>query len=143
MPAKAEGEAVLEHRAAQREQAKRATYEALRAKKRQEKEFTLVLTEGEDAVSFLFRAIGAQDYDKLVTKCPATTEQVANGASFDQNRFAPLLLSRVCVEPVLDEAEWREIWVSPEWNRGEISTLFFEAVNLCNRGPDVNPIGAG
>lgn len=136
-------EAGLEVKAAQKAQAKRATFEKLKGKRRAEKEFSVVLAEGEDPVSFLFRAIGAQDYDRLITKCPPTVDQKAEGATFDQNKFAPLLLSRVCAEPVLDENEWTEIWNSPEWNRGEVSVLFWTAVNLCNQGLDVNPIEAG
>lgn len=127
----------------QRRAAKRATLEALRGKRRAEREFTATLNEGEDPVSFLYRAIGAQDYDRLLGKCPPTREQLADGASFDQNKFAPMLLARVCVEPVLDEAEWREIWNSPDWNRGEVAALFMNAVELCNRGLDVNPTETG
>lgn len=133
----------LEAKTAQRQGSKRATFEKLKGKKRAEKEFSVVLADGEDPVSFLFRSIGAQDYDRLITKCPPTTDQRAEGHSFDQNKFAPMVLARVCVEPVLDEQEWAEIWNSPDWNRGEISALFWEAVNLCNRGLDVNPIEAG
>ncbi len=127
----------------QRRAAKRATLEVLRSKRRAEKEFCVVLAEGEDPVSFLFRAVGAQDYDRLITKCPPTKEQQAEGGSYDQNRFAPLLLAAVCTEPVLDEAEWREIWDSPEWNRGEVMGLFLAAAELCNQGLELDPIVAG
>ena len=124
-------------------QAKRATFEKLRGKKRVEKEFTVVLTPGEDPVSFLFGAIGAQAYDRLITKCPPTVEQRADGQPYDQNRFAPMLLAAVSIEPVMDVSEWTEIWNSPDWNRGEISAIFIQAVQLCNEGLDVNPIEAG
>lgn len=137
------GVEVVAAQEAQRRAAKRATLEGLRGKRRAEKEFSLVLNEGEDPVSFLFRSIGAQAYDRLITKCPPTKEQQADGGAYDQNRFAPLLLAAVCVEPVLDEAEWREIWESPDWNRGEVMALFWAAVELCNKGLELNPIVAG
>ena len=136
-------EQVLGAAEAQRGAAKRATLAKLRGKRRVEKEFSVVLAEGEDPVTFLFRSIGAQDYDRLITKCPPTKEQQAEGGAYNTDRFAPLLLSRVCAEPVLDEAEWAEIWTSPDWNRGEVSALFWTAVNLCNQGLDLNPIGPG
>jgi hypothetical protein len=130
---------------AQRKGAKRATFEKLKAKKRAELEFTTKLTTeaGIEEMSFLYRAIGAQDYDRLLTKYPPTTEQKANGSNYNMNTFAPALLSRVCIEPVLDEAEWAEIWNSAAWNVGELSNLFWSAVELCNRGLDVNPTEAG
>lgn len=127
----------------QRKAAKRATLATLRSKRRVEKEFTVALNDGEDPVSFLFRSIGAQDYDKLITKCPPTRDQQANGANYDINKLAPLLLARVCVEPVLDEAEWREIWDSPDWNAGEVASLFYAAGELCQRGLELNPTEAG
>lgn len=133
----------LQVKDAQRKQAKRATFEALKSKKRAEREFTVVLNEGEDPVSLLFRAIGAQEYDKLLTRYPPTKEQQAEGASFNQDKFAPALLSRVCVEPVMDEDEWTEIWNSPDWNRGEIGAMFWAAVELCNKGMELGPTVAG
>lgn len=133
----------LEAQTKQRAISRRATLEQLRNKKRAEREIFVRLSADEEPVSFLFRALGGQDYDKLVTKCPATTEQVAQGGTYDPERFAPMLLSRVCVEPALDEAEWKELWTSTDWSRGEAGDLFFAAVQLCNKGLDVGPTAAG
>lgn len=126
----------------QRKQAKRATFEALKGKKRAELEFEIALSKDEDPVSFLFRAIGAVDYDKLLMKHPPTLEQKADNSTYNQDTFAPALLARVCVEPVMDEAEWKQIWNSGDWNRGEIGQLFWTAVELCNKGLSLNPIEA-
>jgi len=130
---------------AQRKSAKRATFEKLKGKRRTELEFTATLStdDGPEEVSFLYRALGAIDYDRLITKYPPDTEQKAKGASYNINTFGPALLARVCAEPVLDEAEWVEIWTSPAWNGGEVSDLFWRAVDLCNKGLDVNPTGRG
>lgn len=132
---------VVQAQAAQRKQAKRATFEKLRGKKRAESEFTLSIN-GEE-LSFLFRSIGAIEYDRLLTKHKPTTEQRAAGAQFNIDTFAPALLSRVSVEPVMDDTEWGEIWNSPDWNRGELMGLFGHAVDLCNEGLDLTPIAAG
>ena len=126
---------------AQRQTAKRATLEQLRGKRRAEDEFEVELN-GEP-VSFLFRSIGSTVYDKLVTRHKPTTEQKAAGQPFNVDTFAPALLARVCVEPVLDDREWAEIWNSEDWNRGELMDLFGRAVALCNRGLDPAPIAAG
>jgi hypothetical protein len=131
----------LEAKAAQRKQAKRATFAALKGKKRAEKEFTADL--GGEPATLLYRAIGATEYDKLLTKHPPTKEQLADGAAFNSKTFAPALLSLVCAEPKMDEEEWREIWDSPDWNRGEVSELFWGAVELCNQGLDLTPTAAG
>lgn len=129
----------VQAQAEQRKMAKRATFEALKNKKRAEKEFEIVLAEGEDPVSFLFRAIGATEYDKLLMRFPPTKEQQAEGATYNQDEFAPALLSRVCCEPVMDEQEWKEIWTSPDWNRGEVGQIFWYAVELCNKTLDLGP----
>ncbi len=122
---------------AQRKNAKRATFAKLKGKKPQQDEFEADL-DGE-TVSFLFRSVGAGEYDKLVTKFPPTTEQKANGDAFDLNRFAPALLAKVSIEPTMEVDEWAEIWTSDAWGRGEVSALFWGAVNLCNKQMDLNP----
>lgn len=126
---------------AQRTQARQATLEMMRAKKRRPKTFTSEL-EGEQ-VSWEFKAIGNLAYDKLLTECPPTTVQRAEGATYDQDKFAPELLSRVCTGPSLTVAEWSEIWKSPDWSRGEVGELFWTAVSLCGQGLTLTPTEAG
>lgn len=134
---------VLKAKDAQRAQAKRATFASLKNKKAAQSEFSMALGEDGEQLSFLFRAVGATAYDALLDKCSPTKEQIAQGMSYDQNKFAPKLLAAVCQEPVMDEEEWRLIWQSDEWSRGEVAELFGRAVNLCNREPDITPIAAG
>jgi hypothetical protein len=88
-------------------------------------------------VSFLFQSIGAQEWDRLVAKYPPTSEQRADGQAFNMHKFAPALLASVCTEPELTEAEWTEIWDSPDWNRGEVIQLYATAVELCSMGMNV------
>jgi len=119
---------------------KRATLDMLRSKKRLEKELSVLLPVGDgkhEEVSFLFQSIGAQEWDRLVAKFPPTSEQKMEGASFNMHTFAPALLSRVCVDPELTEEEWKEIWNSPDWNRGEVVQFYVTAVELCSTGMDV------
>lgn len=120
---------------------KRATLESLRAKKRKEKELVVVLN-GEEA-SFLFRAISAKEYDALVTDNPPNVEQRAQGLTYNVHTFAPALFAKVIVDPEIDEEHWAEIWRSPDWNRGELMTLFGEAVELCNDGLKLGPTASG
>lgn len=136
MPTKAETVAARQE---QSKESKRATFELLKSKPRAEREVTFLMdtAEGKEEVTFLFRAIGSVSYDRLLTKNPPTTEQRAEGASYNVNTFAPALLSAVCAEPEMSATQWSEIWNSPDWNRGEIMQLFVSAIELCNQGMDV------
>jgi len=131
----------LKTRAAQRDASKRATYDLLRSKKRAEQELTFSIdtANGKEEVTFLFRSIGSQEYDALLSKNPPKNDQKAEGATYNIHTFAPALLAEVCVEPAMSSGEWRDIWDSPDWNRGEVMDLFFAAVNLCNQGMVIPP----
>lgn len=125
---------------------KRATLDILREKKRLEKEITVFLPVGEgktEEVSFLFQSIGAQEWDNLVAKHPPTADQRADGQAFNMHTFAPALLAKVCVDPEMSEADWKEIWNSPDWNRGEVIQFYATAVELCSTGMDVPFSGRG
>lgn len=125
-------------RETQRQESRRATLDLLRSKKRAEREFTLVLPGGEQA-QFLFRAIGAVDYDRLVTKHPPTPEQRVEGHTFNLETFGPALLARVCADPEISEADWKKLWTSGDWSRGEVMQLWEAAAMLCNTGMDLVP----
>ena len=130
----------LESQTAQREQAKRATFEMLVKKPRLEREVPVHIP-GDDGelreITMLFRAIGARDYDKLLTRHPPTTEQRAEGNSYNINTFGPALLSQVCIDPEMSAEQAAEIWNSSDWGRGEVMSLFSAAVELCNKGLDI------
>jgi hypothetical protein len=90
-----------------------------------------------EEATLLFRSIGAKEWDSLVKKYPPNHDQRADGQPFNTDTFGPALLARVCVEPEISESDWKEIWDSPDWNRGEVATLYGEAVNLCTTGIDI------
>lgn len=130
----------LESRAQQSNNSKRATFDLLRSKPKAEREILLKLPDENGDIqemSMLFRAIGSQEYDKLLAKNPPTSEQKADGGSYNVNTFGPALLARVCIEPDLDAKQWGDIWNSADWNRGEVMQLFLTAVQLCNKGLDI------
>jgi len=117
----------------------RATLDLLRNKSPRQKEITLAIPgeDGDIEATFLFRSIGAKEWELLVTKHKPTPAQRADGQPFNVDTFPPALLSRVCVDPALTESDWAEIWVSPDWNRGEISDFYQQAVDLCTTGFDI------
>jgi len=117
----------------------RATLDLLRNKRPREREISLKIpgTEGDTEATFLFRSIGAKEWELLVGKHKPTNAQRADGQPFNIDTFPPALLARVCVEPQLTEDDWMEIWTSPDWNRGEISDFYQAAVDLCTTGFDV------
>lgn len=124
----------------QSQASKTATLNMLKAKKRATTEFTLYLTDddGENQeVKLKYTAIGAKEYDKLVSKFPPKAEQRLEGAIFDIDKFAPALISACCLEPTMAEEDAKEIWDSPDWSRGDLMVLFRQAVDLNNRGIDV------
>ncbi len=133
----------VEGQAVQRTQAKRATLSNLLDKKPREQVYEFKLDPDGDPVSLSMRAIGAADYDKLVTKYPPQPEQRVEGAAFNINTFGPALLARVVVEPVADENEWKQVWASQAWSVGEVREIFFAAANLCGQGLNLDPIAAG
>jgi hypothetical protein len=119
---------------------KRATFDLLKNKPRSKMDVKFMFDTGGDEpeeVTLEFRAIGAIEYDKLISKCPPTVEQKADGSAYNIHTFGPELLAVVCVDPEMSLAEWKEIWNSPDWNRGEIVQLFGTALELCNRGLDI------
>jgi len=110
----------------------RATFSRLQNKAPQEKE--VVVKTGDTEMSFLFRSIGAREWDLLVSKYPPTSAQRAEGQPFNTETFPPALMARVCIEPALSTEEWTQIWESETWSRGEIGDLYSAAVNLCTNG---------
>ena len=137
-----DGGVVQESRAAQSAASKGATLDILLSKKRPEE--TVHLEINGSSTAFTFRAIGAVDYDKLLTKHPPTTDQRSEGAVYNINSFAPALISRVCVDPDLTTDDWGKVWNSPDWGRGELMQLFATAVQVCNTTlKDVGPTATG
>lgn len=128
---------ILAAQEAQRRHAKRATLDQMLGKKRAEREVTFQMPGNDEEVSFLFRAIGAKEYDNLVSKHPPTPEGRLEGAVFNIHTFAPALLARVVAEPDFNESDWGKIWNSPDWNRGEVMQFFSIAVDLCSTGMTV------
>jgi hypothetical protein len=57
--------------------------------------------------------------------------------------FAPALLAVSCIDPELSESDWKEIWNSPDWNRGEVVQFYMTAVELSSTGMDVPFSGRG
>jgi hypothetical protein len=133
---------LVQAKAEQSRKAKRATLDILRGKKPRREEFTAPIGTDDERVSFEYVAIGAKEYDAMLTKHPPTNEQRIAGAQFNMDTFAPVLLSRVCRDPALSAEEWKEIWTSDSWGRGELVDIFYKAVNLCSREIDAAPIDA-
>ena len=118
---------------------KAATLDLLKGKKRATVEFPLYLdNDGEQTeVNIKFKAIGSQEYDKLVSKHPPKAEQRVDGANFNIDTFAPALIAACSVEPEMSVEDAKEIWESPEWSRGDLMVLFRNAVDINNRGIDI------
>lgn len=128
---------------AQRREAKRASLDLLKNKRRAEQEFEFTLDNGDgpETYTMLMRALPSREWDKLVTDNPPTKDQKADAMTYNPDKFGPALLSRVVVDPVMTENDWADIWLSSEWSKGELQEIFWSAVGICNRGLDVTPTG--
>lgn len=117
-----------------------ATFAALRAKPRRTITFPVntVNEEGvEVVVTVKYRALPSNDYDELQAAHPPTAEQKRNGQIYNVDTFAPALISAVSWEPKMTVDEAREIYTSPDWSGGELSTMLIKAMQVCNAGLDV------
>ena len=120
----------------QSEASKRATFDMFLNKKRAQQEIVIKIPDGED-ISMLFKALSTNEYDKIITDNPPTTAQKADGMIYNEHTFGPAILAAVCAEPDMSDKQWREIWNSDDWSKGEMTELFIIAGRLCNRGLDI------
>jgi hypothetical protein len=136
---------VLDQQNTQRNAAKFATFEALKAKKPRTSTVTAVLEEGGDPVAFLMVAINGPAYDKIVQEHPPLKHQKDENPDININpdTFPAALLAAVCRNPRLSFDQWMELFESDEWNRGELNSLYWEANNLCNRQLELTPFEKG
>ncbi len=130
---------LTEAKEAQRQASKRATLDMFKAKKRSERELKVILPgeDGPEEVTMLFRALGFKEYDDLIAAYPPTMEQKADGEPFNTDEFAPALLHAVIVDPQLEITDWKEIWNSDVWSRGELQQLYSNALGICTKGLDI------
>ena len=125
-----------ENKNKQSKASKRATFDMFLGKKRAQQEVVIKLPDSED-LSMLFKALSTTEYDRLISDNPPTTAQKAEGMIYNESAFGPALLSAVCTEPEMSDKQWREIWSSDDWSKGEMTDLFITAGRLCNRGLDI------
>ena len=117
-----------------------ATFASLRAKPRRTVTFPVntVDEDGEEVVVLMkYRALPSKGYDELIEAHPPTSEQKKTGQIYNIDTFAPALIAAVSYEPVLSVDEAKEIYTSPDWSGGELTTLFIKAMQVCNAGLDI------
>lgn len=117
-----------------------ATFDELVAKPRRRHTFPITLPDGNGGTvqrSLTYQAINGLEYDKLIAKHPPTPAQKADGLNFNPDTFAPALISAVSYEPELTYAQAEQLYHSPEWSGGEMSTLYITAQRVCNAGLDI------
>jgi hypothetical protein len=133
----------LQHANDQRKAAEYATLNQLLSKKRRRKTISVVLNDDEDPRLLRLVAISPKDYDTLVSKHQPTEAQAAKGSNINPDTFCPALVALVCQDPKLSEDEWKQVWADPEWGKGELSSLYWEANDLCNRSLTITPFESG
>lgn len=93
----------------------------------------------ESSQEFTFKAIGRRAYEDLMMDHLPTADQVvkakkAGGGepAFNPDTFPPALILASCVDPILTEADVKEIWEGDEWSQNETTTLFMVALDANN-----------
>ena len=117
-----------------------ATFSDLRRKPRRTMVFTIntVDEDGEDlALELKYQALSAKEYDELVAAHPPKPKDRDKGFAFDVDSFAPALIAAVALSPRLSIEQATDLYTSPEWSGGEVTTLYLNAQRICNAGLDV------
>lgn len=121
-----------------------ASFEDLIAKPARTLSFPVTLSDADGNPvqrRIVYKALPSKVYDDLVAAHPPTPKQLADangsGVPYNLETFAPALISAVSAEPRLSYEQAEQLFHSPEWSGGEISTLFWNAQRVCNSGLDV------
>ncbi|MFJ4916055.1 hypothetical protein [Streptomyces sp. NPDC088726] len=83
-------------------------------------------TARESEAEFRFRYIGDEAYSSLLAEHPSTD----NNQAFDSESFPRALIAASCVDPVMTEADARDLF--KVINQGQIQTLFDAAWDVHN-----------
>jgi hypothetical protein len=97
----------------------------------------VVLPIGDDVVTIVVRSINTKLYDDLIAEHPPAKKDKDDGAVFNLDTFAPALIAACTKEPAMTYEEAEQLWVSPEWARGELLDWFSACVQICNKGLQV------
>lgn len=79
-------------------------------------------------------AMGAKAYDDLLGAHPPTPKQKKDGATFNVDTMAPVLLSECLLDPVLTVEQADELYRSNAWSAGEMGSLYLQCMRLCTEG---------
>lgn len=117
-----------------------ATFAQLMNKPRRTLTFTVYSTDdaGEEvALQIKYRALNSKEYDDLLAAHPPSAKEKREGANYNVDTFTSALIAAVSVEPALTYEQAAELYHSNDWASGEISSLFINALRVCNAGLDV------
>ena len=118
----------------------KATFAQLMNKPRRTLTFTVYSTDdsGEEvALQIKYKALSSKVYDDLLAAHPPSAKEKHEGANYNVDTFTAALIAAVSVEPALDYEQASELFHSSDWASGEISSLFINALRVCNAGLDV------
>lgn len=96
--------------------------------------------------TFVFRALGRQEFEDLRDEYPATKEQrnqyrkaaLSQGVppskigtlGYDPDVFPPILIAASCIKPVMTEEQAKRLWDSPAFSQSELQVLFATAYGV-------------
>ncbi len=95
-------------------------------------------------VVFVFKAIGAPNYDALLLlpENQPSEELKKQGADFDPDHFPAAIVAASCIDPEMTLEEALTIYNDPAWNGAELQKLFFGALEVNTELADI-PLSKG
>jgi hypothetical protein len=95
-------------------------------------------------VVFVFKAIGAPNYDALLLlpENQPSEELRKQGADFNPDHFPAALVAASCIDPEMTLEEALTIYNDPAWNGAELQKLFFGALEVNTELADI-PLSKG
>lgn len=97
---------------------------------------------GQAVEVFTVRCLAAERYEELVEDHPPTAQQRTQGWLWNVDSFRPALLAAAVStaegEPDLAELDWRQLARDGNLAAGELDLLFYTAVQLNTRQPQVS-----
>lgn len=116
------------------------TFEALLKKPARIKKVKVTLA-GDDNESIEYwltvQAIGAAEYDEMLSAHPPTRKQKEDGAVYNPDKFGPALIAASLRDPHLSLDQVTELWESNAWSAGERMDLFMACVRINSGGLDI------
>ena len=101
--------------------------------------------DGEIEVGMVVQGITARAYDDLLMAHQPTEEhlEAMPGLNWHPESFPVALVAASLIDPKMTEAEIRDLWADPGWNKGDSTALFAAALRVNTLRRQRGDVGKG